>query len=157
MTLLTGKCCLVFDAGEGIGAATTETLRGEGAKVWRAGPGGDVPWDGTARDSGVDGACVAARRFMGQLHAIVGPAPTFSSVRPQDWDAAAYARFASAHGEVTAVIGKAAFKYLTPPGAICLLGSVWGLAGAPDTGLTGGAHSSLGPMTKALALEGAAR
>lgn len=155
MTLLAGKCCLVFDAGDGIGAAMTATLRAEGASVWRAGQGGDVPFGGTARD--VDGACAAARQFLGALHAIVGPAPALGSVRPQDWDPAAYARAAGAHGEVTAAIGKAAFKHLDTPGAVCLLGSIWGLAGAPDTGFAGGAQAALGPMTKALALEGAAR
>lgn len=155
MTLLAGKCCLVFDGGDGLGSAIVSALSAEGAKVWRAGPGGDVPFAGAARE--VDGACSAARRFLGSLHAIVGPGPTLGSHRPQDWDAAAYARLAAAHGEMAAAIGQAAFRHLDPPGSVCFLGSIWGLASAPDTGLAGGAQAALGPMTKALALEGAAR
>jgi NAD(P)-dependent dehydrogenase (short-subunit alcohol dehydrogenase family) len=155
MALLADQCCLVLDAGDGVGTAIADVLRTEGAQVWRAGEGGDVPFGGGARE--VDGACAAARQFLGALHAIVGPAPTLASVRPQDWDAKRYARLAAAHGEVTAAIGKAALKHLTPPAAVCLLGTIWGLAGAPDTGLAGGAQAALGPMTKALALEGAAR
>lgn len=155
MTLLVGRKCLVFDAGDGLGAALAAILADEGAQVWRAGEKGDVPFGGSARE--VDGVCAAAKAFLGGLDGIVGPAPRLEAVRPEAWDGAGHARLAAAHGEMAAVIGRAALQHLDAPGAVCFLGTVWGLAAAPETGLAGGAQAALGPITKALALEGAAR
>ncbi len=155
MALLNGKRCLVFDAGDGMGAALAASLAGEGAQVWRAGPDGNGPFDGQAE--GVDGALAAAQQAFGGLDAIVGPAPQLEAILPKDWDAAQFAALAARHGALTAAIGRAALAGLAAPGAVCFLGSVWGLASSPDSGLAGGALAALGPLTKALALEGAGR
>lgn len=152
MTLLSGKRCLVFDRDDGIGAAVVDVIRAEGGQVWRAG-GSEFHFEGRA--SKIEGACAAAINALGKLDAIVGPAPTLAAVRPQDWDSAAWAQLSAEHGVVTSAIGKAALKYLSPNGAVCFLGSIYALAGSTDSGFAGSAHAALGPMTKALALEGA--
>ncbi len=150
MALLSGKRCLVFDAGDGLGAILASTLQAEGAQVWRAGDGGDGAFSGRADQ--VDGAFAAARAALGGLDAVIGPAPQLDASLPAHWQAGQFAALAARHGELTAAIGQAA---LVTPGAVCFLGSVWGLAGSPDSGLAGGALAALGPLTKALALQGA--
>lgn len=155
MALLSGKRCLLFDAQDGLGAAIADTLRAEGAQVWCAAPGGDGPFDGRAE--AVAGAFEAARAALGGLDAVIGPAPQLAAGRPKDWRADEFAALCERHGGLTAAIGQAALQDLAAPGAVCFLGSVWGLAGSPDTGLTGGALAALGPLTKALALRGVER
>ena len=155
MTLLTGKHALVLDAGDGLGAAMAQVLASEGAGVQRAGSDGDLDWDGSADN--IEALCAEANARLGALDIVIGPAPRLDSTRPQAWSADGFAALAAASGALTAAIGRAVLGQLQAPGALCLLGTAWGLAGAPDTGLGGGAQAALGPMTKALALEGAAR
>jgi len=63
---------------------------------------------------------------------------------PDDWQARHFAALAARHGALTAAIGSAALAGLAMPGAVCFLGSVWGLASSPDAGLAGGALAALG-------------
>lgn len=155
MALLTDRHALVLDAGDGLGAIIAGVLAGEGAAVQRAAADGDLDWDGSA--DGIEALCATARARLGVLDIIVGPAPRLDSTPPNHWSADGFAALAAAGGALTAALGRAALGHLQPPGALCLLGTAWALAGAPDTGLGGGAQVALGPMTKALALEGAAR
>ncbi len=155
MALLSGKRCLLFDVGDGLGAALAGTLRAEGALVWRAAADGDSPFDGGV--AAVAGAFTAARAVLGGLDAVVGPAPQLDASLPEQWQAGDFAALAARHGGLAAAIGQAALQHLAAPGAVCFLGSVWGLAGSPDAGLAGGAQAALGPLTKALALHGAGR
>ena len=153
MALLSGKRCLLFDAGDGLGAALATTLHAQGAQVWRAGGDGDAPFEGQADE--VPGVFAAAHASLGGLDCVVGPAPQLESSPPGQWQPGQFAALAARHGELTAAIGQASLGSLGPPGAVCFLGSVWGLAGSPDSGLAGGAMAALGPLTKALALQGA--
>jgi NAD(P)-dependent dehydrogenase (short-subunit alcohol dehydrogenase family) len=155
MALLSGKCCLLFDAGDGLGVALATTLRAEGARVWRAGAGGDGPFTGAAAE--VDGSFAAARAALGGLDLVVGPAPQLEAIMPGDWQAADFEAQAARHGALTVAIGRAALSGLTAPGAVCFLGSIWALATSPDAGLSGAALAALGPLTKSLALEGVSR
>lgn len=155
MALLNGKRCLVFDAGDGLGAILATTLHAQGAQVWRAGEGGDAAFNGRADQ--VDGVFAAARAALGGLDAVIGPAPQLEASLPAHWRVGQFAALAARHGELTAAIGQAALAGLSAPGAVCFLGSVWGLASSPDSGLAGGALAALGPLTKALALQGVAQ
>jgi NAD(P)-dependent dehydrogenase (short-subunit alcohol dehydrogenase family) len=155
MALLNGKRCLVFDAGDGLGATLATTLHAQGAQVWRAGEGGNAAFNGRADQ--VDGVFAAARAALGGLDAVIGPAPQLEASLPAHWRVGQFAALAARHGELTAAIGQAALAGLSAPGAVCFLGSVWGLASSPDSGLAGGALAALGPLTKALALQGVAQ
>jgi NAD(P)-dependent dehydrogenase (short-subunit alcohol dehydrogenase family) len=155
MALLSGKRCLLFDAGDGLGAALAAGLHAEGGTVWRAGADGDSPFDGSA--DAVAGVFAAAQAALGGLDAVIGPAPQLDASLPEDWQVGEFAALAARHGGLAAAIGQAALHHLTASGAVCFLGSVWGLAGSPDAGLAGGALAALGPLTKALALHGAGR
>jgi NAD(P)-dependent dehydrogenase (short-subunit alcohol dehydrogenase family) len=155
MALLNDKRCLLFDAGDGLGAALADTLRAEGARVWRAGNGGDGAFSGTAAE--VDGSFAAARTAVGGLDLVVGPAPRLEAILPGDWQVQDFETQTARHGALTAAIGRAALNGLAAPGAVCFLGSIWGLATSPDAGLSGAALAALGPLTKSLALEGVSR
>jgi NAD(P)-dependent dehydrogenase (short-subunit alcohol dehydrogenase family) len=155
MALLNDKRCLLFDAGDGLGAALADTLRAEGARVWRAGNGGDGAFTGTAAE--VDGSFAAARAALGGLDLVVGPAPQLEAILPGDWQVQDFETQVARHGALTAAIGRAALNGLAAPGAVCFLGSIWALATSPDAGLSGAALAALGPLTKSLALAGVSR
>ena len=135
MALLTDRHALVLDAGDGLGAIIAGVLAGEGAAVQRAAADGDLDWDGSA--DGIEALCATARARLGVLDIIVGPAPRLDSTPPNHWSADGFAALAAAGGALTAALGRAALGHLQPPGALCLLGTAWALAGAPDTGLGG--------------------
>ncbi|HEX2795528.1 MAG TPA: SDR family oxidoreductase, partial [Immundisolibacter sp.] len=116
---------------------------------------GEAAFNGRADQ--VHGVFAAARAALGGLDAVIGPAPQLEASLPAHWQAGQFAALAARHGELTAAIGQAALAGLSAPGAVCFLGSVWGLASSPDSGLAGGALAALGPLTKALALQGAAQ
>lgn len=144
--LLSGKTALVLDGEDGIGAAITDLLRAEGAAVFST----------TLEDAGVAPAFDQARAALGGVEMLVNAISDWGVDRPQAWTADRWHELSERNGATAVNAAQVALAGLRRPGAVCFISTVWSLATSPEMGLAGASKAAVGPITKALALAGAA-
>ncbi len=143
--LLSGKNAFVLVGTDGVGAAIAEVLRAEGAGV--------VATDLSGVEVGA--AFEAARGTLGGVDILVNAVTDWDVLGVAGWGADAWRRLSERNAGVAASAAQAALAGLRRPGAVCFVSTTWSMATSPEMGLIGASKAAIGPITKALALEGA--
>lgn len=144
--LLSGKNALVLDADDGIGTAITALFRAEGAAVVSVAISGDE----------VAPAFDQAHASLGGVDILVNAISDWGVGGPQGWSADRWRELSERNGAVAVNAAQVALAGLRRPGAVCFISTTWAMATSPEMGLVGASKAAVGPITKALALAGAA-
>ena len=144
--LLNKKNVLVLDGSDGIGAAITALFCAEGATVISAALSG----------TDVESAFEQAHAAIGGIDILVNAVSDWGVCEPEAWTVTEWRELSERNGAVAVNAGQIALKGLRRPGAVCFISSTWAMATSPEMGLTGASKAAIGPLTKALALAGAA-
>lgn len=144
--LLRDKKILVLGGSDGISTAIMTLFLEEGATVV------------AAEISDVDVTSVFDRALasMGDVDILVNAVSDWSICSPETWTAAEWRVLSERNGAVVVNAAQIALGRLRRPGAVCFISSTWAMATSPEMGLAGASKAAIGPITKALALAGAA-
>lgn len=151
--LLAAQRVLLLSGNDGIGAGVAARLADEGARVFHAGPGGNVAWE--LEPGAVPGVLAAATGALGGVDHVVNAATDWGIADPDDSDA--WERLERHNLAAGIAVARAAERAIDAPGSLCSVSHVWSTATSPELALTGASKAGLAAITKAVALRGAPR
>lgn len=127
----------------------------EGARVWVAGPGGEVGFEGRAAE--VADVFGRATSDLGGLDTVVGAFSRWWVGAPEEASDEDWAELAAANSGVPVAMTREAFRRVQGPESLIMLTNVWAMGTSPEMGVAGASKASLGPLIKAAAYRGAGR